>query len=170
LRVAFYTDDGTTPTTGESATAVRGAAEALAGAGAIVTEACPERIGQNALDITHRYWGWHDLPGGETVRLLEDWDTFRTALLTFMDSFDVIVCPTSPGPADLHGEGLEPMFNYTLPFSLSGQPCVVLPVGTSEEGLPIGVQVVGRVWQDHLVVAVAQHLDLMVGGWRRPPI
>jgi amidase len=170
LRVAFYTDDGSTPTTPETAATVKNAAGALAAAGANVTEACPEEIGLNALDITHRYWGWEELPGGETVRLFHDWDCFRSHLLAFMDSFDVIMCPTSPGPASLHGEGLESMFNYTLPFSLSGQPSVVVPLGASGEGLPIGVQVVGRVWRDDVAICVAQSLEGMVGGWREPPI
>jgi amidase len=80
------------------------------------------------------------------------------------------VCPTSPGPANLHGEGLDTMFNYTLPFSLSGQPCVVVPSGRSAEGLPIGVQLVGPVWREDVVLAVAGYLEHVVGGWRRPPI
>jgi Asp-tRNA(Asn)/Glu-tRNA(Gln) amidotransferase A subunit family amidase len=62
------------------------------------------------------------------------------------------------------------MFSYTLPFSLSGQPCVVVPSGRSTEGLPIGVQVVGPVWREDVVLAVAGYLELTVGGWRRPLI
>lgn len=170
LRVAFYTDDGSTPTTSDTATAVRAAADALETAGAQVTEACPERIGSESLDITQRYWGWEELPGGESVRLLRDWDGFRTRILAFMKSFDAVVCPTSPGPAGLHGEGLETMFNYTLPFSLTGQPCVVVPSGRSDEGLPIGVQVVARVWREDVAIAVARWIESTVCGWRKPPI
>jgi amidase len=170
LQVAFYTDDGSTRTTPDTVAAVRQAAEALMAAGANVTEACPERIGVDALDISRRYWAWEDLAGGETARLLSDWDDFRTRMLAFMGSFDVIVCPTSPGPANLHGEGLDTMFNYTLPFSLSGQPCVVVPSGRSAEGLPIGVQLVGPVWREDVVLAVAGYLEHVVVGCRRPPI
>jgi amidase len=170
LRVAFYTDNGSTPTTHDTAAAVREAANVLVTAGANVTETCPDQIGADALDISRRYWAWEELPGGESVRLLTDWDSFRTRMLGFMESADVIVCPTSPGPAALHGEGGETMFNYTLPFSLSGQPCGVVPSGGSAEGLPIGVQVVGAVWRDDIVVAVATYLERSVGGWRRPPI
>jgi amidase len=158
LRVAFYTDDGSTPTTPDTA------------AGANVSEERLERIGADALDISRRYWAWEDLAGGETVRLLSDWDGYRTRMLAFMRSFDVIVCPTSPGPANLHGEELDTLFNYTLPFSLSGQPCVVVPSGRSTEGLPIGVQVVGPVWREDVVLAVAGYLEHAIGGWRSPPI
>jgi amidase len=170
LRVAFYADDGSTMTTPETVSSVREAAEALHMAGARVTEAMPEHIGRDALDITLRYWGWDELPGGESVRLLGDWDRFRTRILAFMESFDVIVCPTSPGPAERHGEGLDTMFQYTLPFSLTGQPCVVVPSGRSKEGLPIGVQVVAKVWREDVAIAAARCIESTVGGWRRPPI
>lgn len=170
LRVAFYTDDASTPTTHDTAVVVRNAAEALGQSGSEVIEGCPENIGRDALDISRRYWGWDELNGGESVRLLSDWDAFRTRMLAFMESFDLIVCPTAPGPAPLHGEGLDTMFSYTLPFSLTGQPCVVVPSGRSKEGLPIGVQVVGRVWREDVTIAAAGRIEATVGGWRRPAV
>jgi amidase len=170
LRVAFYTDDGSTPTTPDTVAAIRNAVDALRTAGAQVTERCPECIGADALDISRRYWSWEELPGGEAVRLLADWDVFRTRMLAFMESVDIVVCPTAPGPAALHGEDVETLFHYTLPFSLTGQPCVVVPSGRSGEGLPIGVQVVGRLWREDVAIAAARRIEATIGGWRRPPI
>jgi amidase len=166
--VAFYTDDGDTPTTPETATAVRDAAEALRAAGARVDELCPEGIGPDAVEISQRYWRWDALPGGDSVRLLADWDAFRTRMLAFMQSYDIIVCPTAPSPAALHGEGVETMFHYTLPFSLTGQPCVVVPSGRSREGLPIGVQIVARVWREDVAITAARRIEAAIGGWHRP--
>jgi amidase len=168
LRVALYTDDGSTPTTHETAVAVRDAAGALAASGSDVKEDCPQNVGRDALDISLRCWRRDELNGGESVRLLAEWDAFRTRMLTFMESVDVIVCPTAPTPAAFHSEGLETMFQYTLPFSLTGQPCVVVPSGRSGEGLPIGVQVVGRLWREDLAIAAARHIEATVGGWRKP--
>jgi len=170
LRVAFYTEDGDTPTTRETAAAVRDAAGALREAGANAIERCPANVGRDALDISKRYWRWNDLEGGESVRLLADWDRFRTNMLTFMESFELILCPTAPGPAPLHGEDLESMFRYTLPYSLSGQPCVVVPAGRSQEGLPIGVQIVGRAWREDQAIAAADCIEVTLGGWRPPLI
>jgi amidase len=138
-------------------------------AGAAVTEACPDGIGREALDITRGAGAWEELPGGESVRLLADWDAFRTRMLAFMDSFDLVVCPTSPGPADVHGQGVETLFHYTLPFSLTGQPCVVVPSGRSRGGLPIGVQIVATVWREDAAIAAARWIETTLGGWRRPP-
>jgi len=170
LRVAFYTEDGETPTTPETAAAVREAAEALEQSGARVAEHRPANVGRDALDITRRYWGWDELEGGKSVQLLADWDRFRTDMLTFMESVEIILCPTAPTPAPLHGEGLESMFSYTLPYSLTGQPCVVVPSGRSSDGLPIGVQVVGRVWREDQAVAAARSIESALGGWRQPPM
>ena len=170
LRVAYYPDDGETPTTPETAAAVREAAAALQQSGAQLTERCPANVGRDALDITRRYWDWNDLEGGKSVQLLADWDRFRTDLLTFMESVEIIVCPTAPSPAPLHGQGLETMFNYTLPYSLTGQPCIVVPSGRSRDGLPIGVQIVGRAWREDQAVAAARFIESTTGGWRQPSI
>lgn len=115
-----------------------------------------------------RYWEWNDLEGGKSIQLLADWDRFRTDMLTFMESVEIILCPTAPAPAPLHGEGLETMFNYTLPYSLTGQPCVVVPSRRSRDGLPIGVQIVGRVWREDQAVAAARSIEATIGGWRQP--
>ena len=99
LQVAFYTEDGETATTPDTAAAVREAAEALRQSGARVSERCPANVGRDALDITRRYWDWNDLEGGKSVQLLADWDRFRTDMLTFMESVEIILCPTAPTPA-----------------------------------------------------------------------
>lgn len=85
-----------------------------------------------------------------------------------MRSYDIIVRPAAPGPAALHGEGIETMFHYTLPFSLTGQPCVVVPAGRSREGLPIGVQIVARVWREDVAIAAARHIEAAIGGTDDP--
>jgi len=57
---------------------------------------------------------------------------------------------------------------YTIPFSLSGHPAVVIPVGQTQSGLPIGVQVVGKRWRDGELLAIAQQLDPIIGKYQRP--
>jgi amidase len=53
--------------------------------------------------------------------------------------------------------------------NLTGWPAVVVRCGTSSEGLPIGVQIAARPWQDATALAVAAHLEATLGGWRPPP-
>ena len=55
------------------------------------------------------------------------------------------------------------LFNYT------GHPAVVLPYKLDQEGLPIGVQLVGKRWNESRLLATAMALAPLTGGFRRPP-
>lgn len=98
------------------------------------------------------------------------WDEFQSSLLSFMKEYDVLLCPVCHSPAVLHGNTGDIEFSYTLPYSLTGWPCVVVRAGTSHQGLPIGVQVVARPWREDVALAVAQHIETTLGGWQCPPI
>lgn len=60
--------------------------------------------------------------------------------------------------------------SYSQWFNLLGNPAAAIPVGRSPEGLPIGVQVVGRPWEEETVLAVAARIERGRGGWQRPPL
>ncbi len=106
--------------------------------------------------------------------LILQWDRFCSSMLSFMEKHDVIICPVCAFPAPLHGVSLDleeiPAFSYTMTYNLTGWPGVVVRGGTSPEGLPIGVQVVARPWRENVALAVAQHIETVLGGWKRPPL
>jgi amidase len=97
-----------------------------------------------------------------------------------MQSFPIVLCPVAAIPAFRHGERSWVVegktvkyfdaWSYTEWFNLLGNPGVAVPVGQSAEGLPIGVQIVGRPWEEELVLAVAAELERQCGGFRKPPI
>jgi amidase len=58
--------------------------------------------------------------------------------------------------------------SYTMPFNLSGHPVVVMPIGQTRSGLPIGIQIVGKRWREMELLAIAQDLDKVIGGFRQP--
>jgi amidase len=183
LRVAYYTHHTGAEPTVETAETCRQAAQVLAELGANVKEALPPRI-EEATPLTRQYWRRPESASAEEwmadgeVRLssmeveehLFTWDRFRRTLIRFMADYDVILTPVAERPATPHGtdEGWIP---YTLPYSLTGWPCVVVRAGTSpEEGLPIGVQIVARPWRDDVALAVAQVIEGALGGWQPPPL
>jgi amidase len=86
-----------------------------------------------------------------------------------MAHYDVILTPAAERPATPHGTdgGWIP---YTLPYSLTGWPCVVVRAGTAPEGLPIGVQIVARPWRDDVAFAVGQAIEGALGGWQPPTL
>jgi Asp-tRNA(Asn)/Glu-tRNA(Gln) amidotransferase A subunit family amidase len=55
------------------------------------------------------------------------------------------------------------------PWNLLGMPAVVVPFGLSEQGLPIGVQLVGRPWEEELILEVAARLEEARGPFPGPP-
>ncbi len=104
------------------------------------------------------------------------WDVCRGAMLSFLKEYDVIVCPVDPYPAMPHGftrqDGFDArgLTSYTKPYSMAGWPSAAIRGGTSSEGLPIGVQVVARPWREDVALAVAQHIEITLGGWQPPAL
>jgi amidase len=171
LRVAVYTEDGIASPTPDTIEAVMAAAQALSDAGLAVEEARPSRI-EETHEITLKYWRRSHLTGAEVERSLFEWDRFRRVMLSFMEHYDVILCPVCECPAMPHDATADRAardISYTLTYSLTGWPCTVVRAGTSPEGLPIGVQVVARPWREDVALAVAQHIESALGGWQPPP-
>jgi Asp-tRNA(Asn)/Glu-tRNA(Gln) amidotransferase A subunit family amidase len=118
---------------------------------------------------------------GET--LLEVWtqrDELRARFLMQMKRYPILLCPAAAIPAFRHGErswqvegqtiNYLDAWSYAEFFNLFGNPAAVVPVGRSREGLPIGVQIVGRPWEEEQVLSVAAALERQCGAWKIPPI
>jgi amidase len=109
-------------------------------------------------------------------------DALIATLERFFERWDALICPVTVCPAIGHvpfGTPIEveshpvPYFiagtAYTCPFNLTGHPAVVLPLARSREGLPIGVQLVGRRWGEPALLAAAQKVALITGPFTPPP-
>ena len=103
-------------------------------------------------------------------RFLERWDRYRAVMSLFMEGWDALLCPVEAFPAPAEGENPGQVFTYMAPFSLVGWPCAAVRGGTSPEGLPIGVQAVGKRWRDDFALAVALRVEKVFGGWRPPDL
>ena len=55
-----------------------------------------------------------------------------------------------------------------MPFNLSGHAVVVIPIGQTQSGLPIGLQIVGKRWREMELLAIAQKIDSVVGDFQHP--
>lgn len=114
----------------------------------------------------------HEMPTWQLYELLTRWNDYRSALTIFFQPYDVILCPVNAQPALPHGGAqgsrIRPAFSYTIVFNLTGWPGGVVRVGTSPEGLPIGVQIVTQPWREDVVLAVAAFLETALRGWQAP--
>jgi Asp-tRNA(Asn)/Glu-tRNA(Gln) amidotransferase A subunit family amidase len=115
--------------------------------------------------------------------LLDTWiqrDEVRMQVFAQMRNYPVLLCPVASVPAFRHGERrwnidgktVEYLdaWSYTEWFNLLGMPAAVVPVGKSPEGLPIGVQIVARPWEEEGVLAVAGELEKQCREWRYPDV
>ncbi|MBK8022796.1 MAG: amidase [Chloroflexi bacterium] len=109
-------------------------------------------------------------------------EAYVNALDRLLSDFDVLIYPVSPTPAWPHiphmsnvmvaGQTMnyfEAGTYYCIPFNLTGHPVVVIPGGFSDEGLPIGLQIVGRRWDEIRLLAFARQIDGVLNAYRRPP-
>ena len=128
------------------------------------------------LSIAHRE---PPLSAQELLSAWMDTDHVRRKLLAEMESFPILLCPVCAIPAFRHGERswdvegqrveyLDAM-RYTQWFNLLGAPAAVVPVGRSPEGLPIGVQIVGRPFEDERVLGIAAAVEASFG-YKPPPM
>lgn len=115
--------------------------------------------------------------------LLEAWfrrDTLRGEFLAQMREYPILLCPPAATPAFHHGERTWTIegetvdyldaWSYTEWFNLLGNPAVVVPVSQTRDGLPIGVQIVGRPWEEEQVLTISAALEAECPAWRTPPI
>jgi amidase len=99
----------------------------------------------------------------------------------FFDEWDVLLCPPSMVAAFAHCETGSPLqidgqkveywmvSAHSTLFNYTGHPAVVLPYKLDRDGLPIGVQLVGKRWDESRLLAIAQALSEVTGEFQRPP-
>jgi Asp-tRNA(Asn)/Glu-tRNA(Gln) amidotransferase A subunit family amidase len=106
-------------------------------------------------------------------------DRMRAALLREMETVPLILAPVCGVPAFRHRErrwetdskpiGLFEAMMPVTPWNLLGLPAMTVPFGMSAEGLPIGVQLIGRPYEEELILDVAVRLEEARGPFFGPP-
>ena len=86
------------------------------------------------------------------------------AVRRFHETYDLLLTPAMPttafplgsnSPIGANGEGWDDWSPFTFPFNLSGQPAISIPCGLAGDGLPAGLQIVGRQFDDVSVLRAA---------------
>jgi amidase len=124
-----------------------------------------------AREITTGYWQRTVRSGADAARQLWDWDRFRRRHLVTAADVDVLVSPVAADVAPLRATvdarrgadghvDLTDDFVFTLPASLTGSPALSVPMGHDADGLPLAVQLIGRPWEDQVVLAAARVLTV----------
>jgi Asp-tRNA(Asn)/Glu-tRNA(Gln) amidotransferase A subunit family amidase len=107
-------------------------------------------------------------------------DILRTqvfdALEDVFERYDVIISPTlavppvrnasdgnTRGPTQINGEAVDPLIGWcmTYPINFTGHPAISVPAGLTNDGLPVGLQIIGRRHADETVLAMAAAFERM---------
>jgi aspartyl-tRNA(Asn)/glutamyl-tRNA(Gln) amidotransferase subunit A len=122
-----------------------------------------DRLDPGRLALINYATRWNGVDVAATVLQRAD---FYDRARVFMDRYDLLLTPTLPVTAFPAGEdfprtvaGREATFlswtPFTYPFNLTGQPAATVPCGSASDGLPVGLQIVGRVREDGRVLRAA---------------
>jgi Asp-tRNA(Asn)/Glu-tRNA(Gln) amidotransferase A subunit family amidase len=122
------------------------------------------------------------LENGEKVSAVEHAldDVLRTrvhdGLEDVLNRYDVIISPTlavppvtnaedgnTRGPSQINGEPVDPLIGWcmTYPINFTGHPAISVPAGLTTDGLPVGLQIIGRRHAEETVLAVAAAFERM---------
>ncbi len=107
-------------------------------------------------------------------------DLLRMKIFAQMQKYPILLCPVASIPAFKHGEREWKIdgktvkyldaWSYCEWFNLLGCPAVAVPVGNSAENLPIGIQIVGRPWEEEVALEVAAVVERECGAGKIAPI
>jgi amidase len=98
----------------------------------------------------------------------------------FFGAWDVLVCPVAMTTAFPHCDSGSPLLvddqvvdywaisAHATVFSYTGHPAVVIPYTQDADGLPLGLQLVGKKWSESRLLAIANAISAVTGGFRRP--
>ncbi len=107
-------------------------------------------------------------------------DGYTATLERFFTEWDALLCPVAmttafthrptDTPIEVDGEEVNywRVIGHCAPFNFTGHPSVVIPIGSDAEGLPIGVQIVGKRWGEDWLLEVAELITEVAGPFRKP--
>ena len=86
---------------------------------------------------------------------------------------DVVLTPATPSPAFAPGEISDPVQMYlndifTVTVNMAGLPGIAVPAGVSNDGLPLGLQLIGKAFDEETLFKVAAAIEQVAGGYQAP--
>ncbi len=108
--------------------------------------------------------------GLDVMRAMSQRTKLYEAFYEFFKSYDILITPTIAippfelgifYPPQINGKNVSPTawMPFTFPFNITGHPAASIPCGWTDEGLPIGMQIVGNRFKDLLVLQVSQAFE-----------
>ena len=141
-------------------------------------------LGEHRDDFPPEYLEWveraYKISALDSVRDQESRTEVYDAIQDVLDNYDLLVTPTlaclpvdntddgnTRGPTQINGEKVDPLIGWCLTYfvNFSGNPAASIPAGLSEDGLPVGMQIIGRRHADADVLAASAAFE-RIRPWR----
>ncbi|MBV9358586.1 MAG: amidase [Chloroflexi bacterium] len=142
-------------------------------------------LGEHADDLPPEFRAWLEVGDKLTLRDFLHDQAMRTeiydAIQGALNTYDLLVTPTlactavknaddgnTKGPTEIQGVGVDPLIGWclTYPVNYSGHPAASVPAGLSDDGLPVGMQIIGRRYADVDVLTASAVFERM-RPWRQ---
>jgi len=111
---------------------------------------------------------------GEYILARRQQAVLRRRYEELLEHYDILLTPTTPISAPLLGadavERARLLTRFTAPFNLTGLPAISLPCGFTGQGLPIGLQLVARPWDEARLLQAAYVYEQAAGWWQKKPL
>ncbi len=126
---------------------------------------------EQGVNLTGPQVGWAELKRMEIFQRVR----------TFMETHEFLICPVSQVPpfdvkeryiTEINGEKMDTFIDWMKScyyITITGHPAISVPCGFTPEGLPIGVQIVGRYRDDFGVLQLAHAFEQATGTWKQRP-
>jgi aspartyl-tRNA(Asn)/glutamyl-tRNA(Gln) amidotransferase subunit A len=120
-------------------------------------------------DMARFMLGLPDTPAADYIDAVQGAERLKDGYAEYFQKYDVLLTPVLPTPSFEHGQeellingqtiGVMGIMNITSHLSVTGLPGVSMRFGTSKEGMPIGVQIVGRWQAESTILHIASLLE-----------
>ena len=144
----------------------------FAGLAAVLAPHGPDAIDRVDPSMREALGRYHDFSAADYLDAVAVRMALGARMADFHQGYDILITPTTPIPAFAAGSDVPPGWHspdwtswtpYTYPFNMTQQPALSVPCGTTDAGLPVGLQVVGARFEDRLVVRVGAALEAAQG-------
>ena len=176
---AFATSFPGQPASADTRAAIEQVAAAIATAGGQIEEQLPEINFDEQLAVRaslRRYVRNFTEPPAEPLlatdlfhvldrreHIIRTWEAFLNERVLICPVMMTTAFPHSPLDTPVTVDGIEYPYasvaDYCRPFNLTGQPVVTIPIAVDRDGLPIGIQIVGPLWSDARLLAIAKAIS-----------
>jgi Asp-tRNA(Asn)/Glu-tRNA(Gln) amidotransferase A subunit family amidase len=135
-----------------------------------------QEVSDGLKDFLNFAAGRPPLTADTLLNTLIERDQLRLRLLAAMEQFPILLAPVcsvsafkheDAGWGESHAADYQRTMSYCQHYNLLGNPAAVVPVAQSSEGLPIGVQIIGRPYRENEILAAAEVLEAACG-WKEP--